>query len=66
MRHRRDDAEIERLQRRLRDAQAELEAVKQRGKEQAPLLDRLETHLKENRFAERLVAGLQETKRRHA
>lgn len=66
MKHRKDDAEIARLQRRLREAEAETEAVKEMGAHRQPLIDRLETHLKDNKFAERLVAGLRDTKRRHA
>lgn len=63
---RRDDAEITRLEKRLTDARAELAAAKRRGRENAPLLEQLAEHLKENRFAERLVLSLDETKRRHA
>lgn len=63
---RRDDAEIARLEKRLRDARAELAAVKRRGADNEPLLEQLGKHLSENRFAERLVLSLRETKRRHA
>ena len=66
MKHRKDDADISRLERRLREAEAETEAVKEKGADRQPLIDRLESHVKDNRFAERLVAGLRDTKRRHA
>lgn len=66
MRHRRDDSDIARLERRLQDAETEAEQVRQKGAHRQPLIDRLESHAKENKFAERLVAGLRDTKRRHA
>lgn len=66
MSERRDDAEITRLERRLHDAQDELEEVRRGSAHRAPLLRELRKHLQENQFAERLVAGLEETKRRHA
>lgn len=65
MTERRDDPEVARLERRLQEARAELEETKRRGAEREPLLATLTEHLRENRFAERLVAGLRET-RRHA
>lgn len=67
MKARKDDADIARLERRLRDANDELAAARQRGEESAPLVRLLEGHLKDNRFAERLVMSLRESRReRHA
>lgn len=64
MTDRRDDIEIARLQRRLKDAEAERDEVKRRGAAHAPLLERLEHELERNRFAARLFAALKETRRR--
>jgi septal ring factor EnvC (AmiA/AmiB activator) len=65
MTDRRDDIEIARLERRLKDAERERDEVRRRGAAHAPLLDRLEGELDQNRFAARLFAALKET-RRHA
>lgn len=62
---RREDADITRLQRRLREAERERDEVIRRGAAQAPLLDRLEQELEQNRFAARLFAALKQS-RRHA
>lgn len=65
MTDRRDDAQIARLQRRLREAEAERDEVKRHGAAQAPLLERLEQELEQNRFAARVFAALKQS-RRHA
>lgn len=62
---RRDDAEIARLEKRLQDAQDELAAARRRGRDNEPMIEQLGKHLRDNRFAERLVASLRDS-RRHA
>lgn len=66
MSERREDPEVARLKRRLDETNQALEAALQREEQAEPLIDRLGKHLKENRFAERLVAGLEQTRRRQA
>jgi hypothetical protein len=65
MTDRRDD-DIERRERVLKDAQRELASVQRQGERAEPLLDRLAQHAKENRFAERFLLALDQTRRRHA
>ena len=65
MTDRREDADITRLQRRLRDAERERDEVIRRGAAHAPLLDRLEQELETNQFAKRIFAALKQS-RRHA
>ncbi len=65
MTDRREDADIARLQRRLREAERERDEVRSRGAAHAPLLDRLEQELEQNRFAARLFAAMKQS-RRHA
>lgn len=65
MTDRREDADITRLQRRLRDAERERDEVVRHGAARAPLLDRLEQELETNQFAKRIFAALEQS-RRHA
>jgi hypothetical protein len=60
-----DDADITRLQRRLREAERERDEVKNHGAANAPLLDRLEQELEKNQFAKRIFAAMKQS-RRHA
>ncbi len=64
MTDRREDHDIARLQRRLKDAEAERDEVRRRGAAHGPLLERLEHELEQNRFAARLFAVLKENRRR--
>lgn len=65
MTDRREDADIDRLQRRLTEAERERDEVRRRGAAHAPLLDRLEKELENNQFAKRIFAALKQS-RRHA
>lgn len=63
MTERRDDAEIARLQRRLREAETELAEVRRGGEAREPLLARLAEHLEQNQFAARLFASMEQSRR---
>lgn len=62
----RRDEDMARRERVLQDAQRELASVQRQGEKSKPLLDRLSQHAKENRFAERFLLALDQTRRRHA
>lgn len=49
----------------LRKTRSEHERLVREGREREPLLRRLERELQDNQFAERLVASLEQTRRRH-
>jgi hypothetical protein len=51
-------------ERRLLDAQDELQEVRERGNAVTPLLDRLHRHLSENMFAERFIQAIEQDRRR--
>lgn len=65
MTDRREDADIARLQRRLRAAERERDEVRQRGAAHEPLLDRLAQELEQNQFAKRILVAMEQS-RRHA
>lgn len=48
----------------LLDARREHARLVREGRDRAPLLRRLERELQDNQFAERLVASLEQTRRR--
>lgn len=50
--------------RRAAEADQELAEVRRRGREREPLLRRLEGHARDNHFAARLFAALEQTRRR--
>jgi hypothetical protein len=52
------------LDRQLHQAQSEHARVVREGREREPLLRRLERELQDNSFVERLVAGMEQTRRR--
>jgi hypothetical protein len=52
------------LKHELRIAEKQAERVAREGEAREPLLARLEQHFSENRFAERLVQGMEQTRRR--
>lgn len=62
MTHREPDDDLQRLH----DAEAELREVKRQGDQMTPLLDKLNRHVRENAFADRLVAALEYKFRRQA
>lgn len=51
---------------RLHEAEEELRAVRQRGRNMTPLLNRLRRHANENAFAERFIAAIEQNVRREA
>jgi hypothetical protein len=59
-----DQRRHERLESELAKSRRELQAVKRRAQEQAPLLGKLQRHLVDNNFAERLVQSIDASRRR--
>ncbi len=55
---------IRELRQELRRAEQQTETVRREGEEREPLLLRLERHLAENRFAERLMQSMDQSRRR--
>lgn len=53
------------LERELREARREHERLVLEGREREPQLKRLKRELQDNRFAERLIESLEQTRRRH-
>ena len=52
------------LDRQLEDAHAEHRQVVREGKDREPLLRRLQQQVEQNKFAERLIASMEQTRRR--
>ena len=57
-----DDEDVQRL----RDAEEELRVVRQQGRNMTPLLNRLRRHARENAFAERFIAAIEQNARGEA
>lgn len=60
----RDDPDIVRWRRRLKDAETERDEVRRRGAARAPQLERLETEYQRNQFAARFIAATRQNRRR--
>ena len=63
MSERRDDPETARLKRLRRDAEQELDDVRQHGEAAKPLLDRLHQQAAQNRLLARFLEGLEQSRR---